>query len=96
MTVGTMVTVRRSSRLLELERESPSTQGSRVTLLIQLLSPYSPLPIPWYSVPLEHQSYSFVSFDAFTCIENICTYYKPCSFAILSVSKSIYFGARGS
>ena len=70
MTVGTMVTVRRSSRLLELERESVTILGSRVTLLIQLLSPYSPLPIPWYSVPLEHQSYSFVSFDAFTGTEN--------------------------
>ena len=71
MTVGTMVTVGSSSRLLELERESVTIQGSRVTLLIQLLSPYSPLlPIPWYSVPLEHQSYSFVSFDAFTGTEN--------------------------
>ena len=70
-----MVTVRRSSRLLELERESPSTiQGSRVTLLIQLLSPYSPLPSPWYSVrctvmPLQVQRIQ---------LSNMCTSYKSC------------------
>ena len=72
MTVGTMVTVGPQELTIAGAGERVTTiQGSRVTLLIQLLSPYSPLhPIPWYSVPLEHQSYSFVSFDAFTGTEN--------------------------
>ena len=62
MTVGTMVTVRRSSRLLELERESVTILGSRVTLLIQLLSPYSPLPSTWYSVQWCFYRYSEFNF----------------------------------
>ena len=57
-----MVTVRRSSRLLELERESVTILGSRVTLLIQLLSPYSPLPSPWYSVQWCFYRYSEFNF----------------------------------